>query len=177
MISEQLRKVVRPVSTLLTVIWAAECGSLVVYYLIAWYVSRQEAGASANVPMLPIVFGAIAAMSLLAGIAVKFFAFSQARARQLLGQAPTGPQLAGVDELTEDEQKLARLAAGLQPLYIMSLGMINSCALFGMVLAVIQHDAHLFVPFMVASMVGCVTNFPRVDAYLEEARVGLRHSF
>lgn len=176
MISENLRKAVRPTSMLLTTVWLGELSTFAVYYLVVWMMSRHDGPAPAGDSVLPILFGALAAACVFGGIGFRFFAFSQGLARKLLSREQAGPALPGIDGLTEDERQLACLARGVFPMYVMALGMINSCAVFGMVLAMVLRDAGLFVPFVVAAMVGCALSFPRLESYLEETRVSMRHS-
>ena len=148
MISQELRDAIRPTSLLLSVVWAGEFFCYGVYYFIVHQAaSRGDVAQGADDWMLPMLFGLIGGVALLGGIGLKWFLFSQRRARAFLSQPPPPSSDAGQD-MTPDEQSLVVLAKRMFQPYVVSLGMINSCVLFGMVLALMQRDIGVFTPYL-----------------------------
>lgn len=177
MVSDKLKALVRPTALLMAVVWAGEFLTFCVYYFIVRVSATQEqAGATEGDTVLLAVFGLMGAASLVAGVVFRWYIFSQRRARTFLSREPgeaTGP----VAELTREEQNLLLMARQTFPLYLMSLGMVNSCALFGLVLALIGRSPDVFSVFAVAAAVAWGLCFPRLGAFIESSLVDWQNSF
>jgi len=177
MISENVRVAIRPISMLLTFIWAGEFFSFGVYYFIANQAASQAKPPLDSVdPMLPVIFCVMAGVSLFAGLGLKWFVFSQRRAQAFLCK-----QLSPIADKPQDEtlaeKSLIILAKGSFQPYLMSLGLINTCIIFGMVLSVMQQDLNTFMPFLTGSVAGSIFCFPRVEPFVEASMQNWKQSF
>ena len=169
MISENIRTAIRPTSLQLLVIWAGEFFSFGVYFFIAHQATSQpKPPAASPEQLLPVIFGILAGVSLLAGLGLKRFVFSQRRAQDFLSQQK--PPLAdAAEEEAFEEQSLIQLAKQTFQPYLISLGMINSCMILGMVLSIIQHDLNTFLPFLIGGVTASLFCFPRLESFIEES--------
>lgn len=177
MIPEKVRSAIRPTSMLLLAIWVGEFFSFGIYYFIVNQAASQpDSPASSTEQVLPMLFGVMAGVSLLAGLGLKWFVFSQRRAQSFLSQQKPQPTDASQDEMFEEQLLIQLAKQAVQP-YIMSLGMINSCILFGMVLSIIQRDLGTFIPFLIGGVVGSLLSFPRLESFVEESILTRKQSF
>ena len=102
MISQNLRAALRPTSLFLLFVWAGQFVSFGIYYFIAHQsTSRGEATPESVGPMLPMVFGLIGGLSLLAGLGLRWFVFSQKRAQAFLARQMPAPSDASQDMTPE----------------------------------------------------------------------------
>jgi len=154
---------------LILLVWAGEFFCFGVYCFIVQQSSSQpEVAAASTEQVLPVLFGAMAVALLLAGLVFRWFVFSQRRAQAFFARQKLPPANESEDKDLEEQLLIQLAKATFQP-YIMSLGMINSCVLFGMVLSVIQRDPRMFMPFLCGGIVGAALCFPTLEAFIEES--------
>ena len=177
MISDQLRAALRPLRLLYSLMWAVPFINFGMYYFIAHLLTSQEPVAAATHDQtVSVLFGVMAGVCLLAGLGLKSVLFSQRRAQRFLSRRT----LATEDTpggLTPEDHALAELARRGFVFYIISLGMVNACAMFGMILTMMQRDIGAFTPFLIGGIVGQILCFPRLDAFLQQAMANREHAF
>ncbi len=148
------------------VIWAALCGSVLLYVGVL-YLIRQgppESDAAAQV----LVLSAYLQSLLVAGVSLAYrhWALSEARLRRTMDRLD-GPELPGVDRT---EGRLYRVLGHLQVVDVVGLALHESIALFGFVLAFLTVDPARILPFAALAIVANLLIFPRPRAMLEHAR-------
>jgi len=177
MLSQSLRTAIKPTSRQLLMIWAGEFFCFGLYYFVAYRAASQPKPPPESVDqMLPIILSVIGGASLLAGLAMKWFVFSQFRAQAFLARQMPSTGDTAQDETIEEKSLISLAKGSFQP-YIMSLGMINSCILFGMVLSITQHDISTFKPFVIGTVIGGILCFPNLESFIEESMITWKHSF
>jgi len=170
MISEQLRANVRSGQFMIRLIWAGQFFSFVLYYIIARFqILSEQTDVHTEAPLPLPVFAVIACAGLLMGLGLRFYLFSQYRAQAFLSRRMLNTSLSqSTQELSSQEQHLfALVSANFLPL-IISLGMVNTCALTGLVCSVLNRDVSVLPPFLIAAALGHLLCFPRPLAFIEE---------
>jgi len=169
MISEELRKAIRPTSLRLKLVWAAVFANYGVYYFIVYAGTSQGSRACASInPMMTPLLIALGCTALTAGFCFKKFTFSPWRAGRFLSSL----EITASDTIPgapPGEQPLILLAQSTFRLYLMSLGMIHTCCLFGLILAVIRKNISIFIPFLIATVVITILCFPKLEAFIDES--------
>ncbi len=174
-ISSSVRSAIRPTVLLATCVWAGGFISFGIYSFIAHLAVSRSSAALAGTDLLPVILGTIGGVLVVGGVVLKRYIFSQRRAQAFLTRE-TGFSQVGAKNLTPEELKLVMLAKGTFVPYMMSLGMIQSCVLFGMILSIIQHDLQAFIPHLVGGIAGLFLCFPRFKTFLEKSLVNWKHS-
>ena len=131
----------------LRVIWAAMVFSVLLYGFIAWTLTR---GGEARPPVEETI--QLPAVQALYGLGVMMFILSAVIPRMVLrGRGEGIHQARPVGSAVPNEVRVA---------LIIRFAMLESVAIFGLVCAFMFHDARLFVPPAMLSLVGFVMAFP-----------------
>jgi hypothetical protein len=154
--------------TLMRILAAAMMFSVILYVVVAWFLSVQPEAAPPTEAgtMLRIPLGVVSICIGLAVIALRTILFSRERLeRQLaappnLEKAAVNPQTRKVDPalleslktMTEAEQKLISLITWYQTPYIVMLALSESIAIFGLVLSIVSKSPFEMLPFAVVSL-------------------------
>ena len=188
MLSDKLSQAIKGDALKQRVLWMASISSIGLYCAVALIVA-QRGGDGMDLP------GVIGWALIAAGYAVLAGAFfvrrlllPAARINALLDEpvdveelarnSNTGQvqqdRLALLQQLSEDEVRLCALArAALKP-YLLTLALVDVCAIMGLVLAILQRDFNAILPFAIAAGAVSVVHFPNLEGFLEEARTRRR---
>ena len=182
MLSAALKKLVRKWSLLLRMGWLFAISSVGVYFYVAYQaILENSTEASFDYLQSKIIFGVLAFLCLATPFLLQKFVFNEQRIRNILKQ-PVDPRglalnlktgkvdkqrLLLIEKLTVEEQKLYGLARRTPNVFMIYLGAINTCALFGMVLAVQEGNLNTMIPFIIAAIVVYGFFWPRLERFLE----------
>ena len=171
--------------TLMRILAAAMAFSVVLYGVIAWFLSAQAEVAPPAEPgiALRVPLGAVGIFVGLMTIALRTVLFSRERLEARLAapadleKAAVNPQTRKVDTallerlrtMTEAEQKLIGLIAWYQTPYIVMLALSESIALFGLVLSILSKSPFEMIPFAVVSLFLIVRTAMHPSILVDEA--------
>lgn len=113
---------------------------------------------------LTIVLLSAGALVCAAGVTLCRGLFSSGWPYRLVAGSAPGVAIPGMDEL---EKELLGMVAKSMPLYITALGMVQTCALLGMVAAMQTGTGSNAYPFMAASVIGSLFCKPGLVAFIE----------
>lgn len=132
--------------------WIAMVASVLIYGVLAWFITRESAEpADWRDPMVFILAGA-AAMVMIAAIVVPGFVVTAAR-KAKRSDRPSTSQPTSAFELTGE----------VTTAYILRLALIESVAIFGLVLAMAKQSFDLFVPFGLVAIAAFLAFSPSTD--------------
>lgn len=133
-------------------LWIAMLASVLIYGLLAWIITSESAEpADWRDPMVYILAG-MAAMVMIAAIVVPGLVVTAAR-RAKRSDRPSTSQPTSAFELTGE----------VTTAYILRLTMIESVAIFGLVLAMVKQSFDFFVPFGLVAIAAFLAISPSTD--------------
>ena len=153
---------------LFKLVWYGVFFTYAQYSFIVYMMQKQGGVAPENAKMMTTVFAALGTAALIAGVCLKKYFFSQGWVRRFLEkqeQISSGH----VPGMPPDEKTLARLLQITFPLYLMSLGLVHTCVVFGLVSSVMLRNASAFLPFLVATVFGTLLCYPDIREFMEES--------
>ncbi|HBC86570.1 MAG TPA: hypothetical protein DCZ94_06410 [Lentisphaeria bacterium] len=184
LLSEKFIEYIRPPDLFMKLAWLGELGSMGIYVLIA-YLAVRNPGYAPNPEastMLTFIFTALAIIILLFGIifhalflsekAVAKFADGKMPAwmRMIISQGAAGLDKDKLNTLPEDERNFYVYSRSAFKLSLFLYGFMNSCALFGMVLAIITRRPALIFPYVGISAILMLYYFPNLKKLIENAK-------
>ena len=86
-------------------------------------------------------------------------------------------RLALLQQLSEEEAGLCRLARACFTPYLLTLALVDACAIMGLVLAILQRDARQVLAFAIPAGAVSLFHFPNLEGLLERTRLGLAQGF
>jgi hypothetical protein len=192
MLSTEFRKLIAPQARVLNIIWGALAFASVFYVGVAWFMFGQVAAGDLDASGLPPVgrsnlnlIGAIALIMLGLGSTYyerKSFGSSVLKDRlardpdwSLVGSQGTGG-LAGegrgiFENLSDSEKRLACLWPHYQTTMIVVWTMREAIAVVGLVLAILQRDFQVVIPFATAALILMLIKLPRPTRFFAGIQV------
>jgi len=177
MISDPLARALRRFLLVQRSLCVAYTAAIAIYGVVAIILAHASLGFAEGtaVLVLPLSIGAgiVAAVS----VSYRRWVYSDANLDRLLTrpidmmrlakQPPTGRLdeafVAGLDALSKHEQRFVRLFADLQTPLVINLVLNEAIALIGLVLAVLQRNPRLLLPFATAGIVLNIWVWPTAD--------------
>lgn len=151
-------------------IWAGLYLNLGIYYFMAAMItSDARAGAGENTPLPLVAIAPVAGAALLGGILLKRFALSKRRAAAFQATCPAVSE--NIDDASDPGQQAPATMFMRRNfiLYVISMGMVHTCGMLGLIYAISTGSANTILPFLIAEAVSLVLCFPRVPATGHEA--------
>ncbi len=177
-LSEELIKLIKPTDRILKLIWVGQFSSLGIYIFIA-FKSASLGTPTANAEIV-YVFSAVAIAFMLVSIFVRRSLLSaSAVVRHINGDVPSWyfrifktPVLskravAVSNDLSETEQKLVGYASTMFKLQMIIWGLLNSTAIFGMMLSIMMAKEEIVLFFVIPVTVVLLTQFPSIRGLFE----------
>ncbi len=181
MISNDLREVLQPIRRFQIILWFALTNAIILYLVLAIFLSSGTLGGSPADPLLRNLF-------IFASVAIAIGSFiywrhthSDSYIKQILLREIGGEQLSAESRkwnvkaeldsklmslTTFDKQRFA-LVLALQIPLIINLALNESIAIFGLVGALLDKDFFFILPFVAAAIALNCVMFPRLDSLLE----------
>jgi len=189
MLSDELRQAIKGDVLRHRLLWVASISSIAIYCVVAAIVA-QQGGEGKNVPdMVRWALTAAGAGMLVGAFSVRRVLLSPARVHKILevpveleelARNPNTGQvqqerLALLRKLSEEDVRLCGLAAACLKPYLLTLAMVDVCAIIGLVLAILQRDLGVVLLFAIPAGAVSVVHFPNLEGFLENARLVRRH--
>jgi hypothetical protein len=137
-----------------------------VYFFIVYrscpYTLKQAPELSAK--PLTIALLSLGALFCAAGVTLCRGLFGSGWPYRLVAGSTSGVKIPGMDER---EKELLGMVSKSLPLYITALGMVQTCALFGMVAAMQTETGSNAYPFMAAALIGSIFCKPGLVGFIE----------
>ncbi len=192
MLSTEFRKLIAPRAKVLNIIWGAISIAPVFYVAVAWIMFGQVAAGDLDASGLPPagrsnlnLIGAIALIMLGLGSVYyerKFFGasvlkdklardpdWSLASPQGTMGGSQDGQGL--FENLSDSEKRLAGLWPHYQTTMIVVWSMREAIAVVGLVLAILQEDFRVVIPFAAAAMILMLIKLPRPTRFFAGIKV------
>ena len=192
MLSAEFKKLIAPQAKVLNIIWGAIMIAPVLYVAVAWFIFGQAAVSDPGANGLPGIgrsnlnlIGVV--MLLILGLGSTYYE------RKFLGASVLEEKLArdpdwslagskgtpGVtedgwgifDNLSDSEKRLACLWPYYQTTMIVVWALREAIAVMGLVLAILQEDFRVVIPFAAAAMILMLVKLPRPTRFFEGIRV------
>jgi len=192
MLSTEFRKLIAPQARVLNIIWGALVFASVFYVAIAWFMFGQAAAGDLDAGGMPPVgrsnLNLIGAMALIMlGLGSTYYerkSFGPSVLRDKLARDPdwslAGPQGSGgmtgegpgiFENLSDSEKRLACLWPHYQTTMIVVWAMREAIAVVGLVLAILQRDFRIVIPFAVAALILMLIKLPRPTRFFAGIQV------
>ena len=183
-ISDTLAKAIRPLETKLKLIWFGQFPALAIYVLVASKrVANGTSGVETSSQLLPI-FGMQAGMVLLMSFVLQRYTLSPRGIVKILkGAQPlwlkalfNTKQRTSAESLKQEhvnaleghELTLYNYSTGLFPVVLIQWGMLNTCALFGMILPSNAHQPTAAAIAAGLAAIGLLFQFPNLGSRFAE---------
>ncbi len=191
-LSTEFRKLIAPRARVLNMIWGAILAAPVFYVVVAWVMFGQAAAGDLDASGLPPVgrpnlnlIGAIALIMLGLGSVYyerKFFGasvlkdklardpdWSLAGSQGTIGGSQDGQGL--FENLSDSEKRLACLWPHYQTTMIVIWSIREAIAVVGLVLAILQQDFRVVIPFAVVAVILMLIKLPRPTRFFAGIQV------
>lgn len=126
--------------------------SVLIYGLVAWIIARESAAPTDWRDPMVFILAGVAAMVMIAAIVVPGLVVTAAR-RARSSDGPATSQPTSAFELTGE----------VATAYILRLALIESVAIFGLILALAKQSFDLFVPFGLVAIAAFLAFSPSTD--------------
>jgi hypothetical protein len=192
MLSTEFRKLIAPQARVLNIIWGALAFASVFYVGVAWFMFGQAAAGDLDAGGLPPAgrpnLNLIGAMALIMlGLGSTYYerkSFGPSVLRGKLARDPdwslAGPQGPGgmtgegrgiFENLSDSEKRLACLWSHYQTTMIVVWAMREAIAVVGLVLAILQRDFRVVIPFAAAALILMLIKLPRPTRFFAGIQV------
>ena len=182
MLSTEFRKLIAPQARVLNIIWGALAFAPVFYVAVAWFMFGQGTAGDLDANGMPSVghsnlnlIGAIVLVLLgLGSVYYERKSFGASVLKNKLARDPdwslAGTQGVGgttvggreiFENLSDSEKRMACLWSHFQTTMIVVWSMREAIAIVGLILAILQQDFRVVVPFGVAALILMLIKLPR----------------
>lgn len=179
-ISEQLELLIKPAERRLKMIWCGQFISLGIYIFIAFKVAaRTEGTKPENILITTAIFGLLGFLLIVCSFFIKHFLFSPKAVLKLLnGNFPVkfsnrpDPFLIeqkDISDLSEEEQLLLKFANKSFPFVTICWGFLQSVAIIGMVLSILNQNPFNIIPFATVAAILYIFQYPDLKKLFEAA--------
>lgn len=177
MLSSDFKALIAPRARALFVLWGAIMLAPVMYLVVAWFLYGQAEGPGAagktDLPWNQIGMGLL----VLLGIAATYYqrvALGSKRLEAIVEASPVAP--GGKDQdlfskLPPAEQRLLNLWQHYQTTMIVVWAILETIAVVGLVLTILQRDFLVIIPFALAAVILMVLKRPRPAEFMEGIRM------
>ena len=177
MLSSDFKILIAPRARALFVIWGAITLAPVMYLVIAWFLFGQAegpiAGVESDLPWSQIGMGSL----FILGIGATYyqrFALGAGRLKAILDSesvVPGGKDRDLVLKLSPAEQRLLSLWQHYQTTMIVVWAILETIAVVGLVLTILQRDFRIMIPFALAAIILMVLKRPRPAEFMAGIRI------
>ena len=178
----------KPKYMTVNILWFALTMSMLMYLFIGYTISVNGEPVPADDQTLILAFYAVAGVTMIVSLAMRFFLFSDERIERELSKPldldalavlrPRMPAdaatLEKLKQLTEKEQRLFGLPGAFMAPLIFNLAMNESVVIYGLILTLMYHRFSLMMPFAVAGLLLNLTHLRTVPALVERGARALR---
>ncbi len=181
--SDELRKLIGPIVRPQTIMWSAIFMPTVIYGVLLYVIETRGIKIKADLPpaVLPAL-GAIAVLSVVAGVALHIFYSSEKRIAACVESFPDDEELARdprtrrvsterlalVRGLSRLEKGLLNYATKSRPFFVFAAPIVHTSAVVGFIMAVMTGRPLLYVPFALLAALPTLLIRPRVAGRIEE---------
>jgi hypothetical protein len=173
MLNPQVQKKYDLYSRLMEVFWYGNLISIAIHYFIGVNVIK---GLTSNVPsdnLIMYVLFVIGIPGAIAGVVLSKVLFSSVRFfERFAGRYNYKFDLGNDGDFNEHDKKILIILNSAFSFYVICLGLVNTCSVFGLVASILYHDIQVFYRFALVSGICALLCRPKLNLLVEKVGEG-----